>query len=139
MPSSPEQVIEHQLTALSDAGMIERGDALPGKINDLQAYIMFGTKTVPDANIKPGEGPARVCLSMKANDGSMRYRQFRLDLLHYDDVARVMLARHARGQLTSAAARDTIGLLRDEAEYMHRVGRHEEAEQALCEAAAIRP
>ena len=25
------QVIEHQLTALSDAGMIERGDALPGE------------------------------------------------------------------------------------------------------------
>jgi hypothetical protein len=58
---------------------------------------------------------------------------------HYDDVARFMLARHARGQLTSAAARDTIGLLRDEAEYMHRVGRHEEAEEALREAAAIHP
>lgn len=57
----------------------------------------------------------------------------------YDDVARFMLARQARGELTSAAARDTIGLLRDEAEYMHRVGRHEEAEQALREAAAIHP
>ena len=58
---------------------------------------------------------------------------------HYDDIARTMLARHARGELTSAAARDTIGLLRDEAEYMHRVGRHEEAEKALAEAKAIRP
>lgn len=58
---------------------------------------------------------------------------------HYDDTARLMLARQARGELTSAAARDTIGLLRDEAEYMHRVGRHEEAEEALREAAAIRP
>ena len=58
---------------------------------------------------------------------------------HYDDVARFMLARHARGQLTSAAARDTIGLLRDEAEYMERVGRHEEAQEALREAAAIHP
>lgn len=58
---------------------------------------------------------------------------------HYDDVARFMLARQMRGQLTSAAARDTIGLLRDEAEYMHRVGRHEEAEEALREAAAIHP
>jgi hypothetical protein len=55
-----------------------------------------------------------------------------------DDVARLMLARHARGELTSAAARDTIGLLR-EAEYMERVGRHEEAEQALREADAIHP
>jgi uncharacterized membrane protein YphA (DoxX/SURF4 family) len=58
---------------------------------------------------------------------------------HYDEIARLMLSRHARGQLTSAAARDTIGLLRDEAEYMERVGRHEEAEVALREAAAIRP
>jgi hypothetical protein len=58
---------------------------------------------------------------------------------HYDEVARSMLARHARGQLTSAAARDTIGLLRDEAIYMTRVGRTEEAAEALREAAAIRP
>ncbi len=58
---------------------------------------------------------------------------------HYDEIARFMLARQARGELTSAAARDTIGLLRDEAEYMHRVGRHEEAERALDEAKAIRP
>ena len=28
------QVIEHQLTALSDVGMVERGDALPEKIKD---------------------------------------------------------------------------------------------------------
>ena len=82
------QVIEHQLTALSDVGMIERGDALPGKINDLQAYLMFGTKTVPDPNVKPGEGTARVCLSMKASDGSTRSRQFRLELLRYDEAAR---------------------------------------------------
>jgi hypothetical protein len=56
-----------------------------------------------------------------------------------DEVARIMIARHARGELTSAAARDTIGLLRDEAEYMERVGRHDEAQEALREAAAIRP
>jgi hypothetical protein len=56
-----------------------------------------------------------------------------------DAVARIMLARHARGELTSAAARDTIGLLRDEAEYMERAGRHEDAQEALREAAAIRP
>ncbi len=82
------QVIEHQLTALSDAGMIERGDALPEKINDLQSYIMFGTRTVPDPGIRPGEGAARLCLSMNVNDGSTRYRQFRLELLRYDDAAR---------------------------------------------------
>ncbi len=56
-----------------------------------------------------------------------------------DEVSRVMLERHARGQLTSAAARDTIGLLRDEAEYMERVGRLEEAVEARREADRIRP
>jgi hypothetical protein len=85
------QVIEHQLTALSDAGMIERGDALPEKINELQSYIMFGTRTVPDPDTKPGEGPARVCLFMNANDGSVRYRQFRIELLRYDEPTREVL------------------------------------------------
>ncbi len=82
------QVIEHQLTALSDAGMVERGDALPGKINDLQAYLMFGTRTVADPAIKPGEGTASVCLSMGASDGTTHSRQFRLELLRYDEAAR---------------------------------------------------
>jgi hypothetical protein len=82
------QVIEHQLTALSDAGMIERGDALPEKINDLQAYLMFGTRAVPDPDMKPGEGPARLCLQMNATDGTAHFRQFRLELLGYDEPAR---------------------------------------------------
>jgi hypothetical protein len=97
------QVIEHQLTALSDAGMIERGDALPEKINDLQSYIMFGTRTVPDPDIKPGEGPARVCLSMKTNDGTPRFRQFRIELLRYDEIAREVLVHlYASQPLTEA-------------------------------------
>ena len=82
------QVIEHQLTALSDVGMIERGDALPEQIKDLKAYLMFGTRTVADPQIKPGEGTARVCLSMAATDGTNHYRQFRLELLNYDEAAR---------------------------------------------------
>jgi hypothetical protein len=57
----------------------------------------------------------------------------------YDAIARSFVDRHERGELTSAGARDTIGLLRDEAYYMERVGRTGEAESALREAAAIRP
>ena len=57
----------------------------------------------------------------------------------YGPVAQDFLVRHLRGELTSAGARDTIGLLRDEAEYLRRVGRSAEAEAALREAAAIRP
>src|SRR4030095_13871191 len=75
------QVIEHQLTALSDVGMVERGDALPQKIKDFQAHIMFGAHTVPDPMVKPGEGTSRVCLSMEATDRSRHYRQFRLELI----------------------------------------------------------
>jgi hypothetical protein len=82
------QVIEHQLTALSDVGMVERGDALPDKIKDFQAHIMFGAHAIPDPNVKPGEGPARLCMSMEATDRTRRYRQFKLELIGYDTQRR---------------------------------------------------
>jgi len=82
------QVIEHQLTTLSDVGTVERGDALTGKINDLQAYVIFGTHTVPNAQVKPGEGAARLCMSMEAADRSRHYRQFKLELTKYNQAAR---------------------------------------------------
>lgn len=49
------EVIERQLTAVSDSGMVERGDTLPGKIDDLQAYLYFGSHTIPGPDLKPGE------------------------------------------------------------------------------------
>jgi hypothetical protein len=82
------QVIEHQLTALSDVGMVERGDALPGKIKDFQAHIMFGTRAIADPQVKPGEGASRLCLSMETADGARHYRQFRLELIGLNEVAR---------------------------------------------------
>jgi hypothetical protein len=82
------QVIEHQLTALSDVGMVERGDALPEKIKDFQAHIMFGTRAIADPQVKPGEGASRLCLSMEAADGSRHYRQFRLELIGLNETAR---------------------------------------------------
>jgi len=81
------QVIEHQLTALSDVGSVERGDALPDKINELQAHIMFGARAIADPGGKPGEGPSRVCLSAEASNGQRRYRQFLLELIGYNDAA----------------------------------------------------
>ena len=81
------QVIEHQLTALSDVGSVERGDALPGKIKELQAHIMFGARAIADPGVKPGEGPSRVCLSAEANNGERRYRQFLLELIGYTEEA----------------------------------------------------
>ena len=81
------QVIEHQLTALSDVGSVERGNALPDKIKDLQAHIMFGARAIPDPNVRPGEGPSRVCLSLEALDGARHYRQFVLELIGYNPAA----------------------------------------------------
>src|SRR5262245_38040711 len=79
------QVIEHQLTALSDVGMVERGDALPEKIKDFQAHIMFGMRAIPDPMVKPGEGASRLCMSMEAVDRQRHYCQFRIALMRPDE------------------------------------------------------
>lgn len=95
------QVIEHQLTALSDVGMIERGDALPEKIKDLQAYLSFGAHAIADPQFKPGEGASRVCLSMESTDGSRHYRQFKLELTSYDQTAQEVQVRLYVSQVLS--------------------------------------
>jgi hypothetical protein len=87
------QVIEHQLTALSDVGTVERGDALTEKIKDFQGHIMFGMRAVPDPKVKPGEAASRLCLSMEATDGSRHYRQFVLELIGYNEMARELQVR----------------------------------------------
>ena len=86
-------MIEHQLTALSDVGSVERGDALTEKIKDFQANIMFGMRAVPDPKVKPGEGVSRVCLSMEATDGERHYRQFLLELIGYSEMGREVQVR----------------------------------------------
>jgi hypothetical protein len=55
----------------------------------------------------------------------------------HDALSRSLITRAERGELPSAARRDMAGLLRDEAEYMHRTGRPAEADAALREAAAL--
>ena len=96
------QVIEHQLTALSDVGMVERGDALPEKIRDFQAHIIFGRRTIADPRVKPGEGASRLCLSMEAADGSRHYRQFRLELIGLNENAREVQVHLYVSQLLTA-------------------------------------
>ncbi|HTH02181.1 MAG TPA: hypothetical protein VL882_18030 [Vicinamibacterales bacterium] len=96
------QVIEHQLTALSDVGLVERGDALPQKISDFQAHIQFGTHTIPDPQIKPGEGTSRLCLSMEAVDGSRHYRQFKLELIGLKEAGREVQVHLYVSQLLTA-------------------------------------
>ena len=93
------QVIDHQLTALSDVGTVERGDALTQKIKDFQAHITFGMRTVPNAQVKPGEGTSTLCLSMEATDRSRHYRQFRLELIGHNEVTREVQVRLYVSQL----------------------------------------
>jgi len=97
------RVIEQQLTALSDVGMIERGNALPEKIKDLQAYLSFGPRAIADQQFTPGEGVSRVCLSMESTDGSRHYRQFKLELINYDEVAQEVQVRLYVSQVLSEA------------------------------------
>jgi hypothetical protein len=102
------QVIEHQLTALSDVGMVERGDALPQKIRDFQAHIMFGTRAIADPEVKPGEGASRLCLSMEAADGLRHYRQFKLELIGLNETAReVQVHLYVSQLLTAEQCRQT--------------------------------
>lgn len=83
-----QEVIGRQLTALSDSGMIEKGDVSLEKVNDLQAYIAFGSRTVPDPKVNPGEGVSRVCLFMNSSDEKPHYRQFKLEIVQYDPLTR---------------------------------------------------
>jgi hypothetical protein len=93
------QVIEHQLTALSDVGTVERGDALTEKIKDFQAHVMFGMRALKDPMVQPGEGASRLCLSMEAVDRTRHYRQFRLELIGHNEMAREVQVRLYVSQL----------------------------------------
>ncbi len=93
------EVIERQLTAVSDSGMVEAGDTLPGKIDDLQAFLSFGPHTVPDPDSKPGESVSRLCLSMESTDQVRHYRQFKLEITKYDPLTREVQVRLYASQL----------------------------------------
>lgn len=96
-----QEVIERQLTVVSDSGMVERGDTVPGKVDDLQAYLFFGSHTVPDPDFKPGEGVSRLCLSMDSTDKERHYRQFKLEIIKYDPLTREVQVRLYASQVLS--------------------------------------
>jgi hypothetical protein len=89
------QVIERQLTTMADVGSVERGDAMASKLKtpDAAAYLMFGARTVPNPAVNPGEGTSRLCLTMKADDGSTHNRQFTLDVTGFEERQREVLVR----------------------------------------------
>jgi hypothetical protein len=96
------QVIEHQLTTLSDVGTVERGDALTEKIKDFQAHVVFGTRAIPNPQVKPGEGAATLCMSMEATDRSRHHRQFKLELINYNPATREVQVRLYVSQVLTA-------------------------------------
>ena len=89
------QVIERQLTTMADVGSVERGDAMASKLKEPEsaAYLMFGARTVSNPAINPGQGTSRLCLTMKADDGSTHSRQFTLDVTGFDERQREVLVR----------------------------------------------
>lgn len=87
LESVAREVIERQLTVLSDVGMVERGSTLPGKIDDLQAYLSFEAHTVPNPEVAPGQGVPRVCLSIGWTGQERHYRQFKVEIIKYDPLS----------------------------------------------------
>ena len=89
------QVIERQLTTMADVGSVERGDAMASKLNEpgSATYLIFGARAVANPAINPGEGTSRLCLSMKADDGSTHHRQFTLDVTGLDERQREVMVR----------------------------------------------
>jgi hypothetical protein len=84
-----QQVIEHQLTVVSDVGSVERGATVPAKIKDLSAHFMgFGARALTDRSTPPGEGVTRLCMSMRAPDETRHFRQFTVDPIESDDTNR---------------------------------------------------
>jgi len=109
------QVIERQLTTMVDVGSVERGDAMASKLKEPEsaAYLMFGARTVPNPAINPGEGTSRLCLTMKADDGSMHYRQFTLDVTGLDErqrevMVRLVVTREITSEQCQQAALDLV-------------------------------
>lgn len=87
------QVIEQQLTTLSDVGSVERGFTEPAKIATNEAHLDFGTKALVGRGVAPGAGTSLLCLSMQAADGTRHYRQFTIEPWGYDEATREIQVR----------------------------------------------
>jgi len=98
-----QDVIERQLTVLSDVGTVEKGDALLENVNTLKAYIIFGSRTIPDPNMQPGLGVSRVCLSMNSNDGVQHNRQFKVEIIGFNPDSREVKMRLYVSKVLDAA------------------------------------
>jgi hypothetical protein len=81
------EVTGRQLAALTDGGSVEPGGVQLQKAIEGASFVEFGSRALPDPTFRPGEGVSRVCLSV--TDGAEHhFRQFKLEILDYDRVAR---------------------------------------------------
>ena len=80
---------------MADVGSVERGDAMASKLNEPESatYVIFGARTVPNPAVNAGQGTSRLCLTMKADDGSTHHRQFTLDVTGLDERQREVMVR----------------------------------------------
>lgn len=100
-----QEVIERQLTALSDGGMVERGDANPKLVDQLHAYVYFRAHAVDDPDFKKGEGVSHLCLSTDWTSNKRReqsFRQFTLEILAVDLETREIHVRLGVSELLGA-------------------------------------
>jgi hypothetical protein len=97
------EVIERQLTVLSESGSVERGNTLPELVKDFKAFVMFGANAVPDPSFPSGEGVTRLCLSTVSTDDTRHYRQFKVEIIDYDAAIREVYIRLYVSQLLTEA------------------------------------
>lgn len=100
-------VVDRQLTLLSDAGTVERGDftlsppegsVLPSAERgdaDAVSKVSLGVTVtfahpleVSPSDTANGRGMSRVCLPLDSTDGSVHHRQFGIEAMEYDRIAR---------------------------------------------------
>jgi DNA-binding transcriptional ArsR family regulator len=88
-----QEVNGHQLTELSEGGIVEIGEADTEKIRDLKAYLSFGQHALADPSFRQGEADPRLCLSIDSTDAVQHQRQFKLEIMNYDPLSREVQVR----------------------------------------------
>ena len=88
------EVNDRQITALSDSGTVLYGDTELDKVRAGMTSVMFsGSYIVTGKDPKTEQGAPRLCLPLNPADGESHYRQFKLEIIDYDERSREVEAR----------------------------------------------
>lgn len=132
---TPVELIATFRVALGDSGWRTFLGFTPADMRLPVAVIFFVTAAVAAALVFLARRHAVAIAAAYLSLVSVFYLWCGLHPKH-DARSRDLVARYGRGELPSAAERDMRGLLRDEAEYLARTGRIEEAKATFREAAS---